>query len=814
MFGLIKLFIQEEFFVLSLPKTLTLRNRRLGMLYRSMQVMMLGIIIAYLVQTEVGLIRHNVQPWGVSLLIDSVTAAKGMEPSYCLNPTAYVHTRQSDHQRFSPSSCTVLEDYETHSVENSELLIHSFIQDTKVWEEFGDACVEQVAPSCEQNFTNSKFESEKSGGDGCSCTFTEEFLVSRPEEQRIILFHGFQVDYSGGKGEQVFHGGIGYSNSDNARYVDILTIFQRKDGHVCEVGGRLRWSSNDATHGIHMTLGELLACADVSLDMPPHLRTMGLAIQLRLDYKESLAGHITCQIVVETADRSAVAPYSSDFIRLPSGNGARRIRRPHSVAINAVVQGQLNSFDWPSAVKGIVDVAVLLTVPSTLVGMVALYGMGLISEVYRHAQRTRLSIFAMYHTAAAKFMLAEVAFRGLVGGVWQGNAASLHGLTPLMLYRHIKEVFQEHVADGTLQEEELYRMTAVIFRGMDPNNVGTISCNQFIHAVTDDGDMDIRKMAQMFGDDSEEKNQSLGTKMARRFDSTYDKRAMAASVMPRLRSFDRTELNADDGFASDSDEAFAADDTKHVEDAGLELRLAALEEQGRRMEDRVNALESNQECPAAVEAKALACNDVTSSITKTMESMHFELQTMRSHVENRLEELKQEVRMLDQQVKQHNYNSSYGSELEQPQASNRLEPDQQVESFAVGEFRSVCDDAVGMESMESMQSISSDMPPMPQTPRMPGGVSRNLLASMSVLRTKKEPSSLSVHPSSQYTDASATKHGLYGNEVAVLVEANCTEIPQKPRPQQRRKMSAPLTPALTDPSPRLVQPWRSGPSRI
>merc|ERR1712129_74459 len=134
----------------------------------------------------------------------------------------------------------------------------------------------------------------------------------------------------GGKGEQIHRGGISTSDSDDANLHDVLTVFQRADARRCTVGGKIQWSHNDMRHGIHMTLEELLACADVHLDAPPRIRTMGLALHLRLHYQESFVGRMTCRITVTPALGWTRAPPSSDFVRLPVGSGtAKRTRRAH-----------------------------------------------------------------------------------------------------------------------------------------------------------------------------------------------------------------------------------------------------------------------------------------------------------------------------------------------------------------------------------------------------------------------------------------------------------------------------------------------------
>merc|ERR1712129_15601 len=135
--------------------------------------------------------------------------------------------------------------------------------------------------------------------------------------------------------------------------------------------------------------------------------------------------------------------------------------------------GDIMTFSWSQVVRGFVDLVVVLTLPSVIIQFVAMYLMGVVSEVYRHTARTKLNIFAKFHSTIAKLMLAEVAFRGLVGK-WDGRTKDLGGLSPPMLLQRLEDIFEDVRSTGLLGQEELMKMASVVFTSMDKDTSGHI----------------------------------------------------------------------------------------------------------------------------------------------------------------------------------------------------------------------------------------------------------------------------------------------------------------------------------------------------
>jgi len=150
-------------------------------------------------------------------------------------------------------------------------------------------------------------------------------------------------------------------------------------------------------------------------------------------------------------------------------------------------------------VRGVVNVTVVLQIPQFLIYFFACYAMGPTSQVYKHSARTRLNVFSKFHNCVAKLMLAEVAFRGLLGD-FQSALTELGGLRSTMLRRRLADIFMKHGNSGLLTPDEIDTMAAMVFHQMDKDDSGEICCNEFIEACTDDGEISLQMMAHFFDD--------------------------------------------------------------------------------------------------------------------------------------------------------------------------------------------------------------------------------------------------------------------------------------------------------------------------
>ena len=167
------------------------------------------------------------------------------------------------------------------------------------------------------------------------------------------------------------------------------------------------------------------------------------------------------------------------------------------MAVDVHVRGHIFTFSWYHFVRAFVDITVLLHIPNMVVQFIAMYLMGVSSEVYRHTARTKLNIISKIHNSIAKLMLAEVAFRGMVSD-FSSCIEDLPSLRPSMLLGRLQDVFLDEFNVGELQVDELQKMTCVAFMSMDKDQSGKVGCREFIEACTNDGEITMQRMAKVF----------------------------------------------------------------------------------------------------------------------------------------------------------------------------------------------------------------------------------------------------------------------------------------------------------------------------
>eukprot|EP00419_Tripos_fusus_P010027 CAMPEP_0172661472 /NCGR_PEP_ID=MMETSP1074-20121228/4718_1 /TAXON_ID=2916 /ORGANISM="Ceratium fusus, Strain PA161109" /LENGTH=801 /DNA_ID=CAMNT_0013477241 /DNA_START=411 /DNA_END=2816 /DNA_ORIENTATION=- len=356
----------------------------------------------------------------------------------------------------------------------------------------------------------------------CPCSITEQYFTSDPEHQRLRLFHGFEIvpthrtDWAMRGSSRSQHITEGPLSGDRTEKGKLLTVIQHEDGSPCTVGGRSEWNAENGMSGIVGSLQEWLNCGGVHIDsdprtvlsdgervvgLPSHLRTMGFAMQLSMEYtdrRHNVPDHegVVCFLKVRIRPTWSVRK-STGMMRI-GNESVVHTRVSTGVVVNLKVGGTFAFFELRKAVSAIAESMVLLQIPIIIVRFIALYCMGFISEMYRRAYRTSVNIYKEFHTTCARMMVMEVGFRGLLGGVWKGRVGHSHGLTIDNVFDHLCDIFHDAIDDGQLNGADLKRLVALMFADLDHDDTGSIACSEFINSCMMHDCVNVQDMVRFF----------------------------------------------------------------------------------------------------------------------------------------------------------------------------------------------------------------------------------------------------------------------------------------------------------------------------
>merc|ERR1712008_588043 len=182
----------------------------------------------------------------------------------------------------------------------------------------------------------------------------------------------------------------------------------------CAVGGKSRWTRQDAKHGIRGPLRDWLVCGGIpSLDVDPrelgtsgpdwprHLRAMGLGLRLTFDYRnhhEDVHEGTICFLHISHSLEWTLLPVHNYHVSAPVGGGAdggwkrKETRQMLGVSITTSMTGKYRVFDIYKLVQSLINMLVLLRIPSLITQFMAMYCFGLASELYRRARMTKYDL--------------------------------------------------------------------------------------------------------------------------------------------------------------------------------------------------------------------------------------------------------------------------------------------------------------------------------------------------------------------------------------------------------------------------------------
>lgn len=506
----------DEILTLPVSRQVVIQNRRLSIMWRLAQATLVCWLVAYSVYAEVWVAPHAPKGYGLRLTWGP-QQTEDNRSAHCSQLALY-RFNTSTGRAYAPTSCEPLLPNQAYHSQIEHMLLPTYVDEVTVWRSSNGIC----DPSwCSHTCSGRSAACQL---DACQCREQRSYFAKNPEFQRISLWHGYEVDTSDGQGLGIARGTIGTpkslmgsANLLNEKSGHLVTRLVTPQGEPCSIGGLSEWSMEVASlHGISGTFQEWMACAGVALDdnpqsllpdrsLPAHLRLMGFTLLLTLDYRSttglfSSALNVVCTISAQVQVAWTEMPLISEVVEVATPTGlveAVRTWGGQGVAVRTQVVGIFKTFDMARLVAALVNFIVLFRLPRYFTQFVALYCLGLVSEIYRRARRTKVSAYNDFKHALTRSMMAETSFRAMVGGRFTESISGM-GVTPSLWLDRLTELFQQQIEDGQLCREDLQAMAVLTFKHLDTGSKGMLTCQDFITSASTSEFFDLGMMGRFF----------------------------------------------------------------------------------------------------------------------------------------------------------------------------------------------------------------------------------------------------------------------------------------------------------------------------
>jgi hypothetical protein len=550
------------------PKFLIIENKRLGFTFRVLQACA-GALCAYLIFSIRGYnARMDVSSYNMLVWTDEPAGASSTDVTHCT-------FADSEYEGLTippltvPVGCKWIPNGEAFASLPDGIFIATYGNDKYVTEgrDVDGNKVSGALKSCAEIEAECTATYTPRADGGCSCTAEFPFFVRNPEKRMVYLNHGFEVA-STTDGTQIIRGRSNAAKVDQGlksdlKQVDgkILTIIEDEAGTECEVGGQSRWmvgadgaEMGDAAGGIGGPLEDWLNCAGVENldDSVPELtnneaikmRLTGAHLFLSLDTLQNTEEGGNAQFITRIRVSHRVEYSSSETVAYThmynpkTGYGKFRERIAQGISIHISNKGQFEFFSLVALVAAGVNTLVILQLPDKAILGLAIYGIGLLSQIYYAAQSQRLNITTQFHGAVARYMSSTSSFRAITNQ----REKITHGMTFAELKKQMKQVFHADLTEngGKIDDDELEQMVRIIMFGLDKGvhsgedvlEDGDISCDEFIRAC---GCNEVVRLGQITKFFDDERKRSI-------LEWMFDDTVVDAPLKPTAKGPDIIEL--------------------------------------------------------------------------------------------------------------------------------------------------------------------------------------------------------------------------------------------------------------------------------
>eukprot|EP00931_Biecheleriopsis_adriatica_P092080 TRINITY_DN65904_c0_g1_i1.p1 TRINITY_DN65904_c0_g1~~TRINITY_DN65904_c0_g1_i1.p1 ORF type:complete len:707 (+),score=102.56 TRINITY_DN65904_c0_g1_i1:43-2121(+) len=507
-----------------LPKSLYVQNKRLGFLFRVLQLAALGIAVSQLVLGRAWLTIYVPAGTGFSMWFTAGDKSDLQDSNvrHCADPSFFEY-KWSNSFIYRPTGCGNVDSHRTFSKETSLSAYYmTYAQDTMWWNADGKDCGAHASAECQRQ---GKVYSEN--GASCSCKGYRDYFVKNAEMNMLSFIHGYKVPTSpdrkdfqlGVSGDSSKEETDMASGSSYTKPGSIRTRFYDSKGNRCDMAGTSEWSTEDARGGIDVRLVDILKCDHADLDVKrpelrswvdgesglPTMRLAGAMITLEFSY-ENQAVHQEgfqdelCKVIV-TADptwnsRTAFTPMQ---VQNPSANHTEYYTTyNYGISIMLKPTGSMAFLDIPALINSLTSVVVLLGLPSSIIACLAFNVVGKYSKIYKKSAVERLSIGKRLAGIVARQFSAMASYRSITSQqkVPYDELQDMPSYQVMELAEDVFRGIEDKSPDGGSKAEMLGRFLS---QKMDISNSGGISLSDFMTVATQNEVMTTEEIGQLAG---------------------------------------------------------------------------------------------------------------------------------------------------------------------------------------------------------------------------------------------------------------------------------------------------------------------------
>eukprot|EP00931_Biecheleriopsis_adriatica_P039477 TRINITY_DN2257_c0_g1_i1.p1 TRINITY_DN2257_c0_g1~~TRINITY_DN2257_c0_g1_i1.p1 ORF type:complete len:800 (+),score=131.88 TRINITY_DN2257_c0_g1_i1:72-2471(+) len=522
----------------SVPKLVDVKNKRLGILHRCLQIIFFAAAIASVVWNKGWLEYHSPLPYGFAFWLSSADAATKFDDTvkHCRDTSSYYYV-YSPAWVYAPTSCKPLDSSRSLMKTRSSsqwVYAPTFIQETQTSSTSGAECGALFEANCTaRGGTHSKLDE----GKGCECSVTSEYFVQNAELNYLSMLHGYTVNKnqqgtSNQKGVSTFnaqthtdrraqHLGLEAREWEEEDVEIVTTFINKGDGKLCEFGGKEEWTPEDVRGGLSISFKELLECVGLDLDqqyeelrsfdaaenMAPYLRQSGAIINAYMNFENQQSrgligftdNKVYCTVLLD-GSLTWNSQQENYLVETPTSrsNWSEEIDLyMYGISFDVQVTGSFAYFSIFELLNALVKVIVLATVPTKIMSLICLYMLGHRSKIYQRVVKERFSVPSYVSGLIGRKASHSAAFQ-MISKQLHLQVNQLGSMPMKDFERVIRALLREYTSSGVVSEAELTTLCSYLHKHYDKDGDGHIDLHRWVTMSMSNEPMSLHDIASLF----------------------------------------------------------------------------------------------------------------------------------------------------------------------------------------------------------------------------------------------------------------------------------------------------------------------------